>query len=443
MGSSFARMMTRNTAAMPLIHQPLTSLERTTAMKYLITVLLAFFGWSINAEAQFDKILDRAKRKTEQRVDRAIDKGIDKGLDGVEGTAKEGVKKKDKEGAEEPDQQEASTDAAVVSDKEEGADGTIRVWTERYDFQAGAEIIFYDAFEDEEAGEIPSKWAYTKGVLEVAEVDGAGKAVIGDLHTHPNWPSGFTLPSRYTIEYDVWMYPEDFPNQYSYRLDFHAGDYDHALIALTVRPGAMDMGNLYNGRVPDQKPEDARGKWAHISLSVNGNSVKGYYDQYRMFNVRLPGDARPDLFSLSTCCPHPDHPYAFLVDNVKVAAGAHPRYKEEVLKGRIVTHNILFGSDRSDLLPRSYAEIKRIADLMKEDEGIRFRVEGHTDNEGSDEHNRELSKARASAVVKALVDMGIEGKRLQAEGKGEQEPTAPNDTPEGKAKNRRVVFVKV
>ena len=127
---------------------------------------------------------------------------------------------------------------------------------------------------------------------------------------------------------------------------------------------------------------------------------------------------------------------------IDVAAGAHAKYKEEVLKGRIVTHNILFEVDRADLLPRSYAEIKRIADLMSEDPSLDFTVEGHTDSDGSDEHNAELSLARAKAVVKAMTDMGIEAKRLKTSGKGEQEPMAPNDSPEGKAKNRRVVFVK-
>ncbi|MBK6883447.1 MAG: OmpA family protein [Flavobacteriales bacterium] len=417
-------------------------------MKHLICLFLAFFGWSVLTDAQVDQLFERAKRKAEQRANRKIDQGIDKGLDKVVEDSAKGRKKNKKKEKEEKEPEEGAEErtnmdgASASGDGSAKADASIAVWTERYDFQPGAEIIFYDDLEGESSGEITSKWAYTKGVLEVAEITGTGKGMIGDLHTHPNWEKGFLLPEEYTIEFDAWMDPERSRNQYTYRVDFMSGTYDKKVIALTVRPGELDMGNLFNGKVPGSTKESAVGKWAHISISVNGNSVKGYYDQYRLFNVRIPGDARPDLFLLSACCPHDDHPYAFLVDNVKVAAGAHAKYKEEVLKGRIVTHNILFEVDRADLLPRSYAEIKRIADLMSEDPSLDFTVEGHTDSDGSDEHNAELSLARAKAVVKAMTDMGIEAKRLKTSGKGEQEPMAPNDSPEGKAKNRRVVFVK-
>ena len=79
---------------------------------------------------------------------------------------------------------------------------------------------------------------------------------------------------------------------------------------------------------------------------------------------------------------------------------------------------------------------------MKANATARFEVQGHTDNQGSDKINDPLSQERAEAVVKALEGMGVDPFNLRAVGKGSHEPVADNGTEDGRAKNRRVVFVK-
>ena len=69
-----------------------------------------------------------------------------------------------------------------------------------------------------------------------------------------------------------------------------------------------------------------------------------------------------------------------------------------------------------------------------------MRVEGHTDNQGSLEHNKELSQRRAQSVVRFLTGRGLDAKRLEAKGYGPTKPIADNSTKEGRAKNRRVIF---
>lgn len=71
----------------------------------------------------------------------------------------------------------------------------------------------------------------------------------------------------------------------------------------------------------------------------------------------------------------------------------------------------------------------------------KVRVEGHTDSTGDAAHNEDLSKRRAETVVKWLVDHGVDAPRLEAAGYGSARPIATNDTEEGRAQNRRVVFV--
>ena len=79
---------------------------------------------------------------------------------------------------------------------------------------------------------------------------------------------------------------------------------------------------------------------------------------------------------------------------------------------------------------------------MKSNPGLAFEVQGHCDATGSDAVNDPLSQKRAEAIVAALVEQGIAQTRLTAVGKGSHVPIASNSTDEGRAKNRRVEFIK-
>ncbi len=116
----------------------------------------------------------------------------------------------------------------------------------------------------------------------------------------------------------------------------------------------------------------------------------------------------------------------------------------ESIEGKFVTRGINFDVDSYRIKPESYVVIKEIADVLKEYAGVRFKIVGHTDSDASDAHNLKLSQNRAKAVREALVKKhGIEAERLETDGRGEREPVAPNTTRAGKAKNRRVEFIKL
>jgi len=87
--------------------------------------------------------------------------------------------------------------------------------------------------------------------------------------------------------------------------------------------------------------------------------------------------------------------------------------------------------------------MNEVAKLMKEHPEINFSVEGHTDSDGDTQFNMTLSEQRAKTVVDELIAQGIDGERMVSKGFGEDVPLTDNGTPEGKANNRRVEFVKM
>ena len=106
--------------------------------------------------------------------------------------------------------------------------------------------------------------------------------------------------------------------------------------------------------------------------------------------------------------------------------------------GKIDLYGIYFDIDKDSLKAESGEVLEQVLALLEARPQLRLVVAGHTDAEGADAHNLDLSNRRAGSVVAWLVEHGIDGARLQAEGHGESRPVAGNDSAEGRALNRRV-----
>ena len=107
-----------------------------------------------------------------------------------------------------------------------------------------------------------------------------------------------------------------------------------------------------------------------------------------------------------------------------------------------VAEKIYFEKGKAVLKPESKKVLDKVAALLLRNPQIRLvRIEGHTDSTGNPKRNLILSQRRAEAVMRYLISKGVSPSRLQAVGYGDTRPIAPNDTPEGRAKNRRVEFI--
>jgi outer membrane protein OmpA-like peptidoglycan-associated protein len=174
-----------------------------------------------------------------------------------------------------------------------------------------------------------------------------------------------------------------------------------------------------------------------ISISFNQRALKVYLNETRVVNI--PRCDAPTKFEV----------YAYqggeelrLIKNVRIAKGAVPLYDRMMSEGKFITYGITFDLGKSSIKPESMGEINRIVQLMTENPDLKFSVEGHTDSTGNSASNQTLSEARSKAIVDKLVSLGITSDRLSSSGKGQNNPIADNGTDEGRAKNRRVEFVK-
>lgn len=110
---------------------------------------------------------------------------------------------------------------------------------------------------------------------------------------------------------------------------------------------------------------------------------------------------------------------------------------------RFVLDGVLFPTGSAALDPESYPRLDRVVEYMTHRPSSRIRVAGHTDNVGDPDRNQALSLSRAQAVRDYLVEHGIDGSRIEAVGYGDQQPVAPNDTEEGRRRNRRIEAIEL
>jgi outer membrane protein OmpA-like peptidoglycan-associated protein len=133
-----------------------------------------------------------------------------------------------------------------------------------------------------------------------------------------------------------------------------------------------------------------------------------------------------------------------MITNFRVAAGLPDMRNKLLTEGKLVSYGIYFDVNKDVVKPESYGTLKEISSVLSENPDVRVKIIGHTDSDGDNALNLDLSKRRAASVKNELVKVfGIETSRIETDGMGESQPVVPNDTPSNKALNRRVEFIKL
>jgi outer membrane protein OmpA-like peptidoglycan-associated protein len=132
------------------------------------------------------------------------------------------------------------------------------------------------------------------------------------------------------------------------------------------------------------------------------------------------------------------------ISNLRITDASPDMRSKLLTDGKLITYGIYFDVNKDVVKPESYGTLNGIADILKENPDLKVKIVGHTDSDGADAANMDLSKRRGASVKDVLVkDFGIDASRLQSDGMGETQPIAANDTPVNKALNRRVELIKL
>jgi OmpA-OmpF porin, OOP family len=416
-------------------------------MKKLTMLLCILCTLYIDAEAQLIKKLgSKIKDKVNQRVDEKTDKAIDKGLDKVEGAGTTGEKKEDTKSnnTKVPEKKDTVKQAAV-------ADETFTVYN-NYDFVPGDKILFEDNFIGDRDGEFPAHWELQAGQAVLNNFKGEPAMFLTEgnyVRVAPRMKVPKYLKDPFTIEFDYYDYKKpDFAGSYGTVLLF--GFYDKkegfdresplSLNSTEAGFSGTSSGVLLNKVHTAALTETFENKWHHVAIAVKNHQLKVYVDQYRVLVVP---DTKED-YDKVTFAGIGDENAPIIFKNVRIASGGDMNMiGKKFTDAKIVTHGINFDVNKATIKPESMGTLNMIVQLMKENPEIKFEVGGHTDSDGSDDANLKLSEARSKAVREQLIKMGIDPSRLTAKGYGESKPLSDNNTPEGKANNRRVEFVKL
>jgi outer membrane protein OmpA-like peptidoglycan-associated protein len=130
--------------------------------------------------------------------------------------------------------------------------------------------------------------------------------------------------------------------------------------------------------------------------------------------------------------------------NAAIASLSKVAQVKEEQRGMVITLDgaVLFVTGKSELLPIARNKLNEVAKALKEmDDDKLASIEGFTDSRGADDMNQKLSQDRANAVMSYLISQGVKAEKLRAVGRGEANPVASNDSPEGRANNRRVEII--
>jgi OOP family OmpA-OmpF porin len=437
-------------------------------MKKLIGILLVtiflFSVLNLSAQIKLD-VPKKLEKETNKRLNKKTDQAIDKTFDKMEKDIDESVSKtaeKDSENItnnkseskseskkdQKADVQKSESKSDVLSAEKPQEIKPELTWA-KYDFVPGTEIIFEDDFRGETNGEFPSRWDMTKGTIEMAQF--GDDMVVYFRKTNSNGPDAILpylknraedyLPDEFTVEFDCYFYGKKAENN-TYFLFFYDSKNQMKImspskpIRVVYNSVTYDhIGDKYPGQ-DEMKPKSG---WRHVAISFNKRVIKAYLDDTRLVNI--PNiEFNPTGIMLSVAnVGGVNKPF---IKNVRIAKGAVPLYDKFLVDGKFVTTGIKFDVNKATIKPESMGTINYVVKMMTDHPELKFSVEGHTDSDGDEELNQKLSEARAKAVLETMVKLGIAADRLTSKGHGESKPMAGNDSPEGKAQNRRVEFVK-
>lgn len=324
----------------------------------------------------------------------------------------------------------------------------------KFDFIPGEKIIFFDDFANEPIGEFPAKWNSNIGGDIVAPEGIPGKWLRMKAQGGNYIPElDMKFPDNVTIEFDLLITDNaDFVATYysEQKYDINAYGVPGEAGSETMLSWSTSEFKSYSTNESDEGKEISStndqfplpiNKVTHVSIWIQKSRYRLYLDTEKIFDIPkgVFSGFVYNRFRFETSNSSSD----ILIGNFRMAVGSPDTRNQLITKGRFSTSGILFDVNSDKIKAESHACIKEIAQVLNENKGTKILIVGHTDSDGDEVKNLDLSRRRAISVKNYLKnEFGVDILNISTDGKGETEPVADNKTPEGKAQNRRVEFIK-
>ena len=424
---------------------------KKTMLFLSMTFILSF---AANAQGWLNKVgaaaKDAAKRTMEKRVEEKAEQVTDKVLD----KAEDAVTKSTKSNKKQTDKTTGDIDEQIIEKQEHPKQKLTSIT--QYDFVPGDKILFFEDFSQDAIGDFPALWT-TNGSGEVKTVSIApGKWLhMNGKNAVYCYTKEINFPENFIVEFDI-IPDKDF--QFGTCLTLYQDNPERSKeVNDDLYPGLRGLHISPNYEGWETKGYDSDKDWLigtgaknplvaeelnHVIVWIQKRRVRIYHQGQKVLDVPTNIYAETKLNKLLfSGWDRNSTPY---VTNIKVTTASSDTRSKLITEGKLVTYGITFDVNKADIKSESFGTLKGIAGVLAENPDVNVKIIGHTDGDGDDAKNLDLSKRRAESVKNELVkNFGIDSSRLTTEGAGETKPIAANDIPVNKARNRRVEIIKI
>ncbi|HYK44316.1 MAG TPA: OmpA family protein [Parafilimonas sp.] len=434
-----------------------------------IFLAAAFASTALFTSAQIGNVLKHAKDKAastaNNKANSTVDNTVDKTVNGTDTNDPNSTSTNQNTPANNTTQSNANNtaDTAGQHSQANSAPVSIKAYS-KYDFVPGEKIVVLEDFMQDAIGDFPDKWN-TNSSGEIVTIDKNQGHWLMMPRTGVFMPEFIdSLPDNFTFEYDLfcihgnklggwgtfqtaicelsnrekiqeWQFADN-----NYYFSVYGGNASDATISYARKKEGNSEGGV---QITTHQLAD-KSKPCHVSLWRQKERLRVYFNEEKVLDIPKALTPGANYNSIIYVQPDADEENYYAISNLRLAVGAPDTRNKMLTENKWVTHGILFDVNSANIKPESYGTLKEMANVLKENPDLKVKIIGHTDADGSDAANLDLSKRRAAAVKDELTtDFGIDASRMQADGKGESEPIDKSDTPAGKANNRRVEFIKL
>lgn len=416
---------------------------------FAVALLLFFAVSSTQTSAQIlnpKKVLERkAINKTNQVINKKMDEVVDSAFN----------TKKDPKTTVKKDSTVPKSGKDTIVNPSQEKQVSLQAFS-KYDFVPGEKVILFDDFSQDAIGDFPALWtANAPGEINTLNIAPGHWLNLNSTDGNYFLLKKIDFPKNFIIEFDI--VPKKTGGRIAAGLLLYGED---KMKEMDVNPHPGNSGimisiekanwNTWGYKAGESSmitgsstvnPVEAE-KLNHVIIWVQNRRVRIYHKSAKVLD--MPTNLY-DGTQLNRLCFRLSRGASCgsYISNLRITDASPDMRSKLLTEGKLVSYGIYFDVNKDVVKPESYGTLKNIADVLTENPDVKIKIVGHTDADGADAANLDLSKRRAASVKNELVKtFGIDAARIETDGKGEGQPVAPNDTPSNKSLNRRVEFIK-